>query len=138
MSLRNWTADCVCLGAAIAVTHTAVPWRGLILAYCLAMAAGSFGITPGGVGVVELTLTASLVAAHVPAERALPAVVIYRLVSFWLVMAVGWILVVGLSRHGRGDPDATPFETSDPDALRDAVVAGAESGARPARASTAL
>jgi uncharacterized protein (TIRG00374 family) len=105
MSLRNWTADCVCLGAAIAATHTAVPWRGLILAYCLAVAAGSFGITPGGVGVVELTLTATLVAAHVPADRALPAVVIYRLVSFWLVMAVGWIMVAGLSRGGRDDTD---------------------------------
>ena len=106
MSVRNWTADCVCLGAAIAATHTAVPWRELILAYCLAIAAGSFGITPGGVGVVELTLTATLVAAHVPADRALPAVVIYRLVSFWLVMAVGWILVVGLSRSASRDPDA--------------------------------
>jgi putative heme transporter len=110
MSLRNWVADCACLGAAIAATGAHVPFRGLILAYCLAVAAGSFGITPGGVGVVELTLTASLVAIHIPADKALPAVVIYRLVSFWLVMAVGWILVAGLSRGG-GHPDAVPDET---------------------------
>lgn len=143
MSLRNWTADCVCLGAAVAVTHTAVPWRGLILAYCLAIAAGSFGITPGGVGVVELTLTATLVAAHVPADRALPAVVIYRLVSFWLVAAVGWILVVGLSRHGRGDPDDASLDDTSLDdpapgnPVRDAVVAAAEAGPHPADARTA-
>jgi uncharacterized protein (TIRG00374 family) len=126
MSLRNWVADCVCLGAAIAVTHTAVPWRGLVLAYCLAIAAGSFGITPGGVGVVELTRTATLVAAHLPAERALPAVVIYRLISFWLVMAVGWILVAGLSRHGDGEPGEP-----EPGTVLDAVAAAAGAGSEP-------
>lgn len=105
MSLRNWTADCVCLGASIAATGAHVPLRGLLLAYCLAMAAGSFGITPGGVGVVELALTASLVAAHMPADQALAAVVIYRLISFWLVMMIGWILVARLSSRGRDAAD---------------------------------
>jgi uncharacterized protein (TIRG00374 family) len=105
MSLRNWTADCVCLGASIAATGAHVPLRGLLLAYCLAMAAGSFGITPGGVGVVELALTASLVAAHMPADQALAAVVIYRLISFWLVMVIGWIVVARLSSRGRVTAD---------------------------------
>jgi uncharacterized protein (TIRG00374 family) len=111
MSLRNWAADCACLGAAIAATGAHVPFRGLILAYCLAVAAGSFGITPGGVGVVEVTLAASLVAIHVPTDKALPAVVIYRLVSFWLVMAVGWILVARLS-HGGPRHDAAPDDAA--------------------------
>lgn len=100
-SLRNWAADCACLAFAILAVGGTVPWRGLLLAYCLAIAAGSIGITPGGLGVVEVVLSAALVTAGVPTGEAFPAVVLYRLVSLWLVVGVGWVAVALLNRRTR-------------------------------------
>jgi len=37
-----------------------------------------------------------LVSTGIPAALALAAVVLYRLVSFWLVMAAGWIVLLRL------------------------------------------
>ncbi|WP_370073009.1 lysylphosphatidylglycerol synthase domain-containing protein [Streptacidiphilus sp. MAP5-3] len=84
-----------------------LPWRGLLLAYCLAKTAGSLGVTPGGVGIVEATLATALTAltaAGMPANQALPAVLVYRLISFWLLLAVGWTVLALLTRH-TGPPD---------------------------------
>src|SRR2546423_4125873 len=58
----NWLADCACLACAIHATGAPIPWRGLVLAYGAGAAVGSTGVTPGGFGLVEVTLTAALVA----------------------------------------------------------------------------
>jgi len=73
-----------------------VPWRTLLLVYGLATVVGSLGITPGGIGLVEGTLCLGLVSTGIPAALALAAVLLYRLVSFWLVMAAGWIVLLRL------------------------------------------
>lgn len=44
---------------------------------------------PTAVGLVEAALTAALVAAGVRASHVLTGVLVYRLVNFWLVLAVG-------------------------------------------------
>src|SRR5215469_9968877 len=59
----NWLADCACLACAIHATGAPIPWRSLVLAYGAGAAVGSTGVTPGGFGLVEVTLTAALVAA---------------------------------------------------------------------------
>lgn len=102
LALRNWAGDLLCLLFAIkASASPTVPWHGLILAYCVAVTAGSAGLTPGGIGVVEATLTAGLVAAGMPARYALSAVIVYRLISLWLVVAVGWLIAARITgRHG--------------------------------------
>jgi len=88
---------------------------GLPIAYGLALAASAkaFGVdvslidvfavylggtalaaaspTPGNVGAVEVTLSAGLVAIHVPSGAAVAAVLIYRLLTFWLPLAPGFI-----------------------------------------------
>jgi uncharacterized protein (TIRG00374 family) len=104
----NWVADCLCLAAAIKATGSAVPWQGLCLAYGAGMAASSIGLTPGGLGIVEATLSAALVAAGMTAHRALAASLIYRLISFWLVMATGWTVMALLPRAARRPIDADP------------------------------
>lgn len=90
LSVWNWVADCLCLAAAITATGSHPPWRGLFLAYAAGMAAGGIGLTPGGLGVIEAALAAGLVAIGVTGHHALAAVLLYRLISFWLVMAGGW------------------------------------------------
>jgi putative heme transporter len=103
LAVVNWLADCACFACAIRATGAPVPWNGLILAYGAGAAAGSTGVTPGGFGLVEVTLTAALVAAGMTASQALTAVLAYRLVNFWLILVGGGaaMLVLTRAREGR-------------------------------------
>jgi putative heme transporter len=94
----NWLADCACLACAIHATGEPIPWRGLVLAYGAGAAVGSTGVTPGGFGLVEVTLTAALVAAGLTTARALTAVLAYRLINFWLILFAGGTTLIVLSR----------------------------------------
>src|SRR5471030_3540278 len=98
LAVWNWIADCLCLAFSIRAIGVDVPWQGLVLAYGAGMAAASFGLTPGGLGVVEAVLAASLVAVGIKGHSALAAVLVYRLISFWLVMTVGWAVFAILTR----------------------------------------
>jgi uncharacterized protein (TIRG00374 family) len=75
-----------------------VPWHGLLLAYGAGIAVQSFSVTPGGLGVTEGTPSLALIAAGMRASRALAAVLLYRLVSFWLVALAVWLILIWL-RH---------------------------------------
>ncbi len=61
---------------------------------------GSFAPTPGGLGAVEAVLTAGLTAIGVPAHEAIPAVLIFRIATFWLPILAGWLAYSVLRRHG--------------------------------------
>jgi hypothetical protein len=96
LGLANWLTDIGVLAMSILALGGAVPWRSLLLIYGLATLIGSLGITPGGLGLVEGTLCLGLVSTGLPAALALAAVLLYRLVSFWLVMAAGWLVLLWL------------------------------------------
>ena len=100
LGLANWLTDIGVLAMSILALGGAVPWRSLLLVYGLATLVGSLGITPGGLGFVEGTLCLGLVSTGLPAALALAAVLLYRLLSFWLVMATGWLVLLWL-RLGR-------------------------------------
>jgi uncharacterized protein (TIRG00374 family) len=105
LAVINWVADCACLACAIAATGSQVPWHGLVLAYGAGAAVGSTGVTPGGFGLVEVTLTAALTAVGLSASRALTAVLAYRLINFWLILIGGWITVIVLTHRYRPGPE---------------------------------
>ena len=96
LGLANWLTDIGVLAVSILALGGTVPWRSLLLIYGLATLVGSLGITPGGLGLVEGTLCLGLVSTGLPAAVALAAVLLYRLVSFWLVMATGWLVLLWL------------------------------------------
>jgi uncharacterized protein (TIRG00374 family) len=112
LATMNWVADIACLALALAAVGSPVPWSGLILAWSIGVGAGSFGLTPGGLGLVEAALAAALVAAGVHSPQAVAAVLVYRLISFWLVDAVGWTLYVTTRRRQRPTPP-TPASSVD-------------------------
>jgi uncharacterized membrane protein YbhN (UPF0104 family) len=91
-----------CLPAVLAVSIRAagatVPWHDLLLVYGTGTAAQSLNLTPGGLGVTEGTLSLALVATGLGASRALAAVLLYRLASFWLVASAGWLVLLWLRR----------------------------------------
>jgi uncharacterized protein (TIRG00374 family) len=99
LAVMNWVADIACLALAIMAVGSPVPWSALILVWGVGVGAGSFGLTPGGLGIVEAALAAALVAAGVHSPEALAAVLVYRLISFWLVDAFGWTLYVATRKR---------------------------------------
>ncbi len=103
--LANWFLDCSCLGMAFRAVGVGIPWKGLLLAYGGAQLAVNLPVTPGGLGVVEGTLTIALVAYGGAETSTVAAVLLYRILSFWGELPFGWItwaaLAVGERRHRR-------------------------------------
>jgi putative heme transporter len=106
LATTNWVANIACLALAIMAVRSPVPWSGLILAWSVGVGAASFGITPGGLGLVEAALAGGLVAAGVHTPQAVAAVLVYRLISFWLVDALGWVLYLTTRKRERPPPPA--------------------------------
>jgi len=111
LAIINWVADCGCLACAILATGARVPWHGLVLAYGAGAAVGSTGVTPGGFGIVEVTLTAALAAVGLSAAQALTAVLTYRLINFWLILVGGWIAVIVLTHRHRPQDEFDVLES---------------------------
>jgi len=61
----------------------------ILLAYAVAGLLALIPITPGGLGIVEAGLTALLILAGVPGVDAVVATLAYRIISYWLPIAVG-------------------------------------------------
>jgi uncharacterized membrane protein YbhN (UPF0104 family) len=101
LALANWLTDAAVLAVSIQAVGATVPWHILLLIYGSGVAAQTLTITPGGFGVAEGTLGLTLVAAGLPPGLALAAVLLYRLVSFWLVASAGWLVFLWLRRQRR-------------------------------------
>lgn len=106
MGLANWLADLSCLALSFMAVGAAVPWQGLLLAYGAGQLAATLPITPGGLGAVEGSLTVALVTFGGATESTVAAVLLYRVLSFWLVLLFGWsawgtLAVLGRRRSSR-------------------------------------
>jgi uncharacterized protein (TIRG00374 family) len=109
-SAINWLLDALCLAWAFAAVGLPVPWGTVLLAFAGAKVLSSIGITPGGLGVVEGSLVAILIADGVPGAGAGVAVLVYRAITVIGMVLLGWlavaVLAVGPDRvtgvnHGR-------------------------------------
>jgi glycosyltransferase 2 family protein len=67
--------------------------------YLIGGTVASAAPTPGGVGAVEAALIAGLTATGVPTEQAVPAVLVYRIATFWLPVLPGWLVFTLLTRR---------------------------------------
>lgn len=101
LALLNWAADLATLLFCILAVHASVPWRGVVIAYALTQISASIPVTPGGLAVVEASLTALLTAYGMPATTAVTVVLLYRLISFWALVPIGWGVWGWLELAGR-------------------------------------
>ena len=95
-AMGNWLCDCLCLIACMEALSVPVPWRGILVVYGLTQVAASIPITPGGIGVVEGSMTALLIAYGTHPTSALAVVLLYRIVSFWGLAPIGWAAWLGI------------------------------------------
>ena len=77
-----------------------LPFSVLAITYLASNTVGSVVPSPGGIGPVEIALTAGLVTAGIPSGVALSAAIVYRLVTFWAPIPVGWLSLQRLQRAG--------------------------------------
>lgn len=114
----NWVLDCGCLSLAFLAVGAPVPWHGLLLAYGAGQLAANLPVTPGGLGVVEGSMTIALVAFGGDVASTATAVLLYRVMSYWLELPLGWAAWGGLLWRQRREA-----------ALEGPVVAGPVDGA---------
>jgi uncharacterized protein (TIRG00374 family) len=109
----NWLFDCACFAMMFVAIDAPIPWKGLLLAYGAGQLAALLPITPGGLGVVEGSITLALVAFGGAETSTAYAVLLYRLISFWLILVIGWALIGQLAlqvRRGRWPRQALAAE----------------------------
>ncbi len=101
LMLVSWVTDVAVLAIAFLALGTTPPWTGLLLAYCAGQIAASVPITPGGIGVVEGSITLALVAFGGAEIITLAAVLLYRLIAYWGCIPAGglaWLALRATSR----------------------------------------
>jgi undecaprenyl-diphosphatase len=69
--------------------------------YLAGSAVASAAPTPGGVGATEAALAAGYTAVGIPAEVAVPAVLLFRFLTFWLPILPGWVAFAWMQRTGK-------------------------------------
>ncbi len=143
LMLVSWVTDVAVLAIAFLALGTTPPWTGLLLAYCAGQIAASVPVTPGGIGVVEGSITLALVAFGGAEIITLTAVLLYRLIAYWGCIPAGglaWLALRVTSPAHQPAPDHPPAPTSEnpapensapedpaPEDPADTVVAEAES-----------
>jgi hypothetical protein len=98
-AVGKWVLDYLALLTALAAVGAHPRPSLVLLAYLSGAILGMVPITPGGLGFVEAGLTAMLVLAGVSAGDASLAVLAYRLVSYWLPLAVGALATLAYRRR---------------------------------------
>jgi uncharacterized protein (TIRG00374 family) len=92
----NWLLDAASLGVFVGAFGHWVNPDGLLVAFGLANVLAALPITPGGLGVVEATLTSVLVGFGTPRAASTLGVVAYRLINFWLPIPLGGVSYLSL------------------------------------------
>ncbi len=134
----NWLLDCACFAMMFVAIDAPIPWKGLLLAYGAGQLAATLPITPGGLGVVEGSITVALVAFGGAETSTVDAVLLYRVISFWFILALGWLFIGQLAlqvRRGRwsrsamaADVEAGPVAYLHPSEVGAAERAAATTG----------
>lgn len=85
LTLCNITSLFYCMKA----LDIRVAFFSVVIVFTFGIALGSATPTPGGLGGMEAGLLAGLIAYKVPSSDALAAVLLYRLISYWLTLIIG-------------------------------------------------
>ena len=80
-----------CLAVSVRAFGGSLSFAAVAVVYLTGSAIGSAVPTPGGIGAVEAALSAGLTAAGLHGTVAFSAVLLFRTVTFWLPVPLGWI-----------------------------------------------
>jgi len=89
----------VCLYSCVRAFGGDVGFAAVAVVFLAGNAIGSAAPTPGGLGAVEASLSLGLTVAGLPGTIATSAVLLFRVMTFWLPALPGWASLTYLQRH---------------------------------------
>jgi hypothetical protein len=110
MATVLWLTDFLVLLCCFGAVRAPIPWSGVLLAFGVSQIVASLPLIPGGLGIVEGSLAVILVAYGAKKVPALAVVLIYRLLTFWAVIIVGWISIAVIEWRVRRESASLPTE----------------------------
>jgi hypothetical protein len=102
LASANWLLDCLALYAALRAVGADVPFRALVATYAVAQIVAVIPLLPGGGGTVEASLALGFAAFGHTSGSVVAGVVLYRLISNWGLVPIGW---AAIAAHQRVHPD---------------------------------
>jgi uncharacterized protein (TIRG00374 family) len=113
-----WASNIAVLWACFHAFGESVPKAVLVQGFFVGMAANLLPFFPGGVGSVDAGMIAAFLAFGVDSDTVFPAVLLYRVIAFWLPIPPGALAYIQLRRtvarwkeedgEGRGPPSGAP------------------------------
>jgi glycosyltransferase 2 family protein len=100
LALGYWVFDALCLILMFDALGVTADPLVLLVAYGVATALAAVPLTPGGIGIFEVTMLATLALLGVGSEAAIP-ILGYRLFNFWLPIPLAAIFYPTLRRTGQ-------------------------------------
>jgi len=106
-----WAANIGILWAAFKAFGVHVPLAVVVQGFFLGMVGNLFPLAPGGVGAVDAGMIGAFVLFGIPEETVFPAILIYRLVAFWLPIPPGIVAFFQLrKRVTRWEEEGKPID----------------------------
>jgi uncharacterized protein (TIRG00374 family) len=84
-----WAANIGILWASFKAFGVEVPLAVVVQGFFLGMVANLFPLAPAGVGAVDAGMIGAFVLFGIPEETVFPAILVYRLIAFWMPMPPG-------------------------------------------------
>jgi uncharacterized protein (TIRG00374 family) len=121
-----WAANIGILWASFRAFGIQVPIAVVVQGFFLGMVANLFPLAPAGVGAVDAGMIGAFVLFGIPEETVFPAILIYRLVAFWLPIPPGIVAFFQLRvRVQRWEEEGLPIDRRAPSHVEPAT-AGSE------------
>jgi uncharacterized protein (TIRG00374 family) len=106
-----WAANIGILWASFQAFGVSVPLAVVVQGFFLGMVANLFPLAPAGVGAVDAGMIGAFVLFGIPEETVFPAILIYRLVAFWMPIPFGAVAFLQLRRTvGRWEEKGLPVD----------------------------
>jgi uncharacterized protein (TIRG00374 family) len=106
-----WAANIGILWASFHAFGVEVPLAVVVQGFFLGMVANLFPLAPAGVGAVDAGMIGAFVLFGIPEETVFPAILIYRLVAFWMPIPFGIVAFFQLrKRVARWEVEGLPAE----------------------------
>jgi uncharacterized membrane protein YbhN (UPF0104 family) len=106
-----WAASIGVLWASFHAFGVQVPLAVVVQGFFLGMVANLFPLAPGGVGAVDAGMIGAFVLFGIPEETVFPAILVFRLVAFWLPIPPGIIAFFQLRKTvHRWEQEGLPIE----------------------------
>jgi uncharacterized protein (TIRG00374 family) len=109
-----WAASIGVLWASFHAFGVRVPLAVVVQGYFLGMVANLFPLAPAGVGAVDAGMIGAFVLFGIPEETVFPAILVFRLVSFWMPIPPGIVAFFQLRKTVHNwEAEGLPIERGD-------------------------